>query len=222
MAKKRIKSQHAVGASLSPQSMQNYIKDWSVEQGQRSDAFNRLQDVLLRDPFERQKIALKYTQDRMARTGNLAGRGLSAAGYSAHDIHDIERTRMMAESAQALKVRTATSIFNTTIQNLNNARTAIDKATAAEAGQNIKAGTGKYKNEKPAGWRPPTLATSTPAGATYTPAAPAQAPAAPGHPTPTQPTRQPTAHRLTPPGVLGAIHSFRPRGITSGKRVRLA
>lgn len=226
MAKRRLKSTHAVGASLSPVSMQNYIRDWYDEQNKRLSAQSDYQDVVLGDPLARQQIAQKYIHDRMGRTQNLAARGLSAAGYSAHDIHDIERARVMAEDAQAMKLRTAQANFNATITLLNNQRTATDKAYAAEAGQNIQAGTGRYKNEKPAGWRPPALQGAATGTASYTASNPQ--PAAPASKAPaTSPTRLPTGARLSTgssaPSVLGLIHA-RPRGLTAGRtrRVRLA
>lgn len=227
MAKRRrIASHHAVGASLDPKSMQQYIQDYYDEQGQRQGAQSTLEDTMLHDPFERQQIALKYAADKHGRTANLAERGLSSRGYQATDLVDIERNRIMAEEAQSLKVRTAQATFTATITNLNNRRTALDKSFAAEAGQNIQAGTGRYKHEKPTGWRPPALQGAATGAAAYSGSNPQPSAPTPTAAKPAAPARPTGARLSTTPGgaprVLGLIHSA-PR-LTAGRarRTRLA
>lgn len=216
------RSRHAVGASLSPQSQQRYIQDWFDEQAKRTSAFNDLQDVLIADPTKRAQIALQYAQGRERKTANVAARGLSAGGYSGADLVDLERARVTAEQAQNIKLSTAKARYTTFLQQANNQRTATDKAYAAEAGQNIQAGTGRYKNEKPAGWRPPSLG---PAAPTYGSAPVGQAPAAPA-PAAVKPAT-PTGARLTTttaPSVLGSVARHAPKLAVgyARRRTRLA
>lgn len=216
--KKRVTSTRPVGASLDPRTQREYIEGWYEEDERRSGARNTLQDIALADPLERQRIATEYAQSKHGRVTNLAERGLSARGYSGNDLHDLERTRAMAEDAQNIKLRTAQATFASTIQSLNNRRTALDKQYAVEAGQNIQAGTGRYASLKPQGWTPPSLtgqASATPAAG---PAAPAPAPRA-AAPAPSAPTGgRPSTTPVPTLGarVLAGVRKARPR-VTSGK-----
>lgn len=215
--KKRLGGTRPVGASLDPRTQREYIDQWYEEDQARAGARNTLQDIQFADPLERQRIATEYAQSKHGRVTNLAERGLSARGYSGNDLHDLERTRAMAEDAQNIKLRTAQANFASTIQGLNNRRTALDKQYAVEAGQNIQAGTGRYAGVKPQGWTPPSLqgqASATPAAAPTPPAANA-------------PRTAPTGARpsTTPLPTLGArvlagVRAAKPR-IAAG-RTRLA
>lgn len=214
--RRRIASQHAVGAALDPASMAKYIQDYFGEQGTRIDARTKLQAALSADPSERAGIAQKYAQDVQGRTSNLASRGLDAQGYSAADLTDIERSRILAETQQNVKLRAAQAEYSGVIGNLNNSRAAEDANYALLAGQNVRAGTGRYKNEKPGGWKPPSLAgtpnvdpnTGQPVPAATSPAPTPKPPTTLG-PTGTVPPR-PTGQRLqTTP--LTSIRKSRPK-----------
>jgi hypothetical protein len=213
MAKKRRikpKGHHAVGASLSPQDMAQYLKDYYDEQGLRQDAKTKLTGTLAEDPLARATIAHDYKAQVGTRATSLAAAGLSERGYDAGDLTDISRTRILAENDQNSKLRAASAEYTSTIARLNTSRTAQDANALLLAGQNIQAGTGKYKKEKPKGWRPPALAGAVkdvdPATGQPVPAAPK-----PGTPTPVAPpaigptgiVRPPTGPRLpgkwTPP-----------------------
>jgi hypothetical protein len=158
------RSTKPVGASLDPETMGQYINEYYEEQGLRAQHHDALQDTLINDPLERQKIGREFTGGAIQRVQGLAERGLSARGYDAGDLSDLTRTKVEATKAQDLAVRTAQNKYDAAIQELNTRRTALDKNYAAIAGRNIQAGTGIYKNRKPAGWTPPSLPTTAPGG----------------------------------------------------------
>lgn len=224
MAKRRTPSTHAVGASLSPESMQRYINEWFSEQQQRGDARGALDSALLADPVTRAGIKNTYDVGKEHTTSNLAARGLAAGGYNIGHLADLEGTRARATQKANLDLQTAKDTFTGTIGRLNNQRSALDSSYTTEAGQNIQRGTGRYKNEKPAGWKPPALQ-GTPGAAGPAPTTPAPA----TQPKPAPPPQAPTGARLpTTPG-RGAFGfprltpGQRSLGLTfAKKRVRLA
>lgn len=221
--KPRIHSRRPVGASLDPATMAKYIQDFYGEQGQRIDARTKLQSALAADPGERAVIARQYQENVQGRTGALAAHGLSERGFSAGDLVDIERTRVLAETDHASKLRAAQAEYTSVIANLNTQRAAEDANYATIAGQNIQAGTGKFKHRKPKGWTPPSLQRT----ADVDPNTGQPMPTAPGpKPTPTPPvTLGPTGARL-PTAPAKAINyakrvaTARPK--LSAGRVRLA
>lgn len=127
---------------------------------------------------QRARIIDSYGRGIRSRTGELAARGLSARGYSAADVWDVERTRVLAENDLENAVRLANGRHTSTIQNLNDRKSASDLNYAAMAGENIQAAV------------PPTYAAP--------PAAPA--PAAPKPPPGNAPNAAPGAPSGPKPG----------------------
>lgn len=181
--------------------MAAYLQSFYDEQGQRQTALTNLRGVLSGDPGERAAIAQKYQQDVQSRAGSLAGRGLSERGYSGADLADVERSRILAENDQNVKLRAAKAEYTSTIAGLNSRRAAEDTNALLLAGQNIQAGTGRFAKTRPGGWKPPSLQGIPDVNPdTGQPARPAAHPAVPVPKPPT--TLGPTGARLptTPAG----------------------